>query len=134
MSDPGTPPKETLENIIAGWAASVRNRDIDGVIRHHASDMLMFDLVGPTELRGLDAYRKSWLEQFFPWHGGTGRFEVRELNVVAGDRVAFATALLDCAGTEQGQPAAYTLRLTVGFQKPGDDWLIVHEHHSEPLP
>ena len=52
----------------------------------------------------------------------------------ASDRVAFATSLIDCAGTEEGQLAAFTLRLTVGLEKTSGRWAIVHEHHSEPLP
>jgi hypothetical protein len=50
------------------------------------------------------------------------------------DSVAFATALIDCAGTEADGPVAFTLRLTVGLEKRDGRWLVTHEHHSEPLP
>lgn len=116
------------------WADSVRRHDVEGVLRHHDPDLLFFDVVGPTSLSGLGPYRQTWERQFFPWHGGTGRFNLQELNVCAGDRIAFATALLDCAGTENCQPAAFTLRLTIGLEKKGGAWTVVHEHHSEPLP
>lgn len=123
-----------VQEIIESWAASVRSRDIAGVLRNHADSFLMFDVVGPIETRGLDSYRKAWLEQFFPWHGDSGRFDLKNLRVSAGDRVAFATALLECAGTENSQSVGFTLRLTVGLEKIGGEWAIVHEHHSEPLP
>src|SRR3712207_289134 len=96
--------------IIEKWAAGVRARDIDTVLSRHAPDLLMFDVVGPVRLQGLNEYRKTWLEQFFPWHGGTGRFELVDLKVSAGADVTFATALLECAGTEDGKQVAFTLR------------------------
>jgi uncharacterized protein (TIGR02246 family) len=119
--------------IIEKWAAAVRAHDIDAVVSDHSPDLLMFDVVGPVRLRGLDEYRRTWLEQFFPWHGGTGRFELVDLKVSAGTDVAFATALLECAGTEDGKTVAFTLRLTIGLEKHDGNWTVVHEHHSQPL-
>jgi ketosteroid isomerase-like protein len=85
-------------------------------------------------MRGADKYRASWVDLFFPWHGGTGKFELKNLEVTAGASVGFAKALIDCAGTEAGRPVAFTVRLTVGLKKRDGAWLVMHEHHSEPLP
>jgi len=93
----------------------------------------MFDVVEPVRLQGLDAYRRTWLEQFFAWHGGTGRFDLVDLQVSTGLDVAFATTLLECAGTEDGRKVAFTLRLTIGLEKRDGEWVVVHEHHSQPL-
>ena len=93
----------------------------------------MFDVVGDRQLQGLDAYRKSWLEDFSP---GTDRPE-NSSSTISGFRpatVAFATALLDCAGNEYGKPAAFDLRLTVGFEKRQGQWTFVHEHPSQAYP
>jgi uncharacterized protein (TIGR02246 family) len=124
---------EEVRSIIEDWAAAVRARDIEGVVRHHAADLLFFDVIGPVRRKGLEVYRQSWLEEFFPWHGGTGRFDLVDLKVAAGGGVAFATALLECAGTEDGKRAAYTLRLTIGLERREGRWLVVHEHHSQPI-
>ncbi|MEX0784354.1 MAG: nuclear transport factor 2 family protein [Dehalococcoidia bacterium] len=122
-----------VRKIVEEWAAGVRAQDIDAVLKRHSTDLLMFDVVGPVHLEGLDAYRNTWAEQFFPWHGGTGRFDLVDLKVSAGADVAFATALLECAGTEDGQRVAFTLRLTIGLEKRDGEWIVVHEHHSQPL-
>jgi len=122
-----------VRGVIEKWAAGVRTRDIESVLRRHSADLLMFDVTGPIRLEGLNEYRKTWTEQFFQWHGGTGRFELVDLKVSAGADVAFATALVECAGTEDGRKVAYTLRLTVGLEKRGGEWTVVHEHHSQPI-
>jgi uncharacterized protein (TIGR02246 family) len=119
--------------VVERWAAGVRARDIDAVLSWHSLDLLVFDVVGNLRLQGLNDYRSTWIEQFFPWHGGTGRFELVDLKVSAGADVAFATALLECAGTEDGEQVAYTLRLTVGLERRDGEWIVVHEHHSQPL-
>jgi ketosteroid isomerase-like protein len=120
--------------ILEEWAAGVRARNIDAVLRNHAPGMSMFDVVGPIRINGREAYARTWLEQFFAWHGGDGRFDLRDLEVFAGDEIAFASGLIDCAGTEKGERVEFTLRLTVGLKHGADGWSIVHEHHSEPLP
>ncbi|HVJ84937.1 MAG TPA: SgcJ/EcaC family oxidoreductase [Caulifigura sp.] len=123
-----------LNALIRDWAAAVRAKDVDRVVSHHAPDLLMYDVVGPLRSQGIDAYRTSWTEQFFPWAGSDGRFELRDIAITPGADVAFATGLIDCGGTEHGQRVEFTLRLTIGFEKRDGQWVIVHEHHSEPLP
>ncbi|MGC1468137.1 MAG: nuclear transport factor 2 family protein [Sphingorhabdus sp.] len=122
-----------IAEILNKWAAAVHARDIDGVTASHDPNLLYFDVVGPAKIDGIDAYRKSWLELFFPWHGGTGKFELNELRVNASQDVGFATALLGCEGIEKGERVAFTVRLTVGLVKRVGEWIVVHEHHSESL-
>jgi ketosteroid isomerase-like protein len=74
--NPTTTESDEVREIIEAWAAGVRARDIDAVLRRHSNDLLMFDVVGPLRVEGLEAYKRTWLEQFFPWHGGTGRFDL----------------------------------------------------------
>ena len=125
---------ERLGAILDDWAAAVRARDIEGVLRHHADDILMFDVVGPVRERGSRPIGAAGSSSYYPWHGESGRFALSDVAVTAGARAGFATALIDCAGTEAGRAVAFTLRLTVGFEKRGGNWVVVHEHHSEPVP
>jgi ketosteroid isomerase-like protein len=122
-----------LRHLLESWADAVRRKDIDGVLAHRADDILLFDVVPPLQSRGIGEYRTSWVDQFFPWCGSDGRFELSDVEISAGDRVAFATGLIRCAGTENSTRVEYTVRLTVGFEKRDDRWIAVHEHHSEPL-
>ena len=92
----------------------------------------MFDVPPPNEVRGIEAYRKTW-PPFFEWLKRGAAFDLESLDVTAGSDVAFATALLRC-GTEAGltKDPDSRLRLTVGLRKEGGRWVVSHEHHSFP--
>jgi ketosteroid isomerase-like protein len=46
-----------IRNLVCHWAEAVRRRDVRGVVRNHSADILMFDVPGPLQARGID----SWL-------------------------------------------------------------------------
>lgn len=123
-----------IRGLIARWIEAVQRRDLDGVLADHTADIVMFDVPPPDEgLRGLAAYRDSWAP-FFEFLAGGARFELLELDVAAGDTVAYAHALLRCGCADD--LAAHPdrrLRLTLGLRKPAGRWLISHEHHSFPM-
>lgn len=124
---------EHIEALIQNWAEAVRAQDIEGVLKSHANDIVVYDVVPPLQINGLAAYRKSWAEQFFPWAKDNGKFELTNVSVTADKTVAFAIAIIHCAGTENGKRVEVTVRLTIGFEKRGGQWFFVHEHHSEPV-
>jgi uncharacterized protein (TIGR02246 family) len=125
--------EQQIRDLIERWAAAVHAGDLDTVLKDHADDIVMFDVPPPENgVRGLEAYRRTW-PPFFEWQRSGAHFEIVELDVTAGDDVAFAWALLRC-GTEEevrGDPAN-RLRLTVGLRRNGDRWVVAHEHHSFP--
>jgi len=117
-----------VRELIESWARAVRARDIDGILKNHAPEMLLFDVPLPVQSKGIEAYRQSW-DVFFRWFSESGVFELSELTITAGDDVAFAHGLIRCAGSDAN---ALTVRLTIGCRKIDGEWTIVHEHHSEP--
>jgi ketosteroid isomerase-like protein len=63
----------------------------------------------------------------------SGVFNSEEMDVPAGDEVAFVSALMRCAGTEpDGEKVEPQFRLTMGLRKIDGPWAIVHAHHSIP--
>jgi uncharacterized protein (TIGR02246 family) len=123
--------EQSIRALIQNWAEAVRQQDLDAIVAHHPADMLMFDVPPPVALRGLEAYRESWLPFFDSFRNG-GVFEIAELRITASDSVAFAIALLRCVTGAPAGPVEPTLRLTVGLRKENGSWLIAHEHHSFP--
>jgi uncharacterized protein (TIGR02246 family) len=121
-----------IRALIERWAAAVHIGDLDGVLVDHADDIVMFDVPPPHRgLRGIGAYREAW-PPFFEWQR-QAVFEIDELEVTAGDDVAFAYGLLRC-NTLEGleQEPDNRLRLTIGLRKQQDRWVVTHEHHSFP--
>ena len=121
-----------IRALIERWATAVHAGDLETVLADHTDDIQMFDVPPPNELRGIDAYRKTW-PPFFEWQRREAVFEIVSLDVTAGDDVAFATALLRC-GTEEElrKDPDNRLRLTIGLRKEGGRWVVSHEHHSFP--
>ena len=120
-------------DLIERWARAVRAKDIEGVLAHHADDIVMFDVPPPVVVEGLGAYRETW-PPFFKWQRqAEGSFDIVALKITAGNDVAFATALVRCASkTALEKDDTPTLRLTVGLRKENGQWRIAHEHHSFP--
>ncbi|TDC97807.1 nuclear transport factor 2 family protein [Actinomadura sp. 7K507] len=125
--------QEQIRALIDRWAEAVHIGDMDRVLQDHAEDIVMFDVPPPYEgVRGLGAYRRTW-PPFFEWQSQGATFDIESLDVIAGDDVAFAYALLRC-GTKEEFTADpdNRLRLTLGLRKEEGRWVVVHEHHSFP--
>jgi uncharacterized protein (TIGR02246 family) len=122
-----------IRRVIEDWALAVRAKNLGGVVARHTDDVLMFDVPPPVAVRGMAAYRETWPPFFEALTEGDAAFDIAELNVTAGDTVAFATALLRCASAEeQAKDGTPRLRLTLGLRKVDGAWHIAHEHHSFP--
>ncbi|TDE33669.1 nuclear transport factor 2 family protein [Actinomadura sp. 6K520] len=125
--------QDQIRALIERWAEAVHAGDMDRVLQDHAEDIVMFDVPPPYEgVRGLDDYRRTW-PPFFEWQAQGALFEIESLDVVAGDDVAYAYALLRC-GTKEGfeTDPDNRLRLTLGLRKRDGRWVVHHEHHSFP--
>ena len=122
---------DDIRALIHRWAEAVHRGDLDTVLADHADDIVMFDVPPPHRgARGLEEYRSTW-PHFFDWQRSGAVFEIDEIEVTAGDDVAFAHALLRCGKpTEQDPVVEPRLRLTVGLRRDGDRWVVAHEHHS----
>ena len=130
MSDDET----QIRELIHRWADAVHAGDLETVVADHGDDIVMFDVPPPERgVRGIDAYREVW-PPFFEWQRQGASFEIEELEVTAGDAVAFARALLRCGTPDElATDPANRLRLTLGLRKQAERWIVVHEHHSFPL-
>lgn len=121
-----------IRKLIDDWSAAARRKDYDGVLTRHSRDILMFDVPGPFQSEGIEAYRKTW-DLFFGWRSRPPKFDFSDIRVTAGADVAFVTAHGKCFDQDDsGQPVELDFRLTMGLRKIGDEWIVEHEHHSVP--
>jgi len=127
----GMSDEKQITELIERWVAAVHGGDLSTVLADHADDIVMYDVPPPYDgVRGIDAYRETW-PPFFEWQASGASFEVVSLDVVAGDQVAYAYALLRCGTAEElAAKPALRLRLTIGLRKVDSRWIVQHEHHS----
>ena len=126
--------QQQIRTLIVRWAEAVHATDLDTVLADHSDDIVMFDVPPPDDgVRGIEAYRETW-PPFFEWQARGASFELVELDVTAGEDVAYAHALLRCGmPKELAERPERRLRLTLGLRKQDGRWLVAHEHHSYPL-
>jgi PhnB protein len=120
-----------IRALINGWARAMRAKDVDGVMSHYAPDSVTSDLAPPLISKGADANGlQAW---FSTWQGPIG-YEIRDLNLTAGDDAAFCHTLIRLRGTKtDGEKADVWFRLTLCFRKIAGGWRIAQQHESVPF-
>ena len=127
-----TKDESAIRDLVENWAQAVRTRNLNAILADHSPDMLMFDVPPPVQSKGIEAYKKTW-DLFFSWSQDSGVYDITEMNITAGNDVAFVNALMRCAGTEaNGNKTDLEFRLTIGLRKIAGQWTVMHEHHSIP--
>ena len=120
-----------IRDMIEDWAAGLRARDAERVTRHGTEDMVQFSLAPPLVADESGPYG---LEKWFAsWKTDIG-YEIRDLEIVAGEGVAFSHSLNHLSGVkESGDKPDLWFRHTLGFRKVEGEWKIVHAHESVPF-
>ncbi len=117
-----------IAGVIEAWAEGLRRKDVEAVASHFTDDPVGFSLAPP--LVADEDLRTSLGEWFASFDGPLG-YEVRDLKVHASGDVAWAHALNHLSGWRTiGEKTELWFRLTMGFQKSGDEWEIAHTHTS----
>ena len=128
----GTTNEIAIREIFDQWAAAVRAEDFNAIRANHSPDMLMFDVPAPLFSRGLDAYMDTW-KLFYKCQVRPVVFNFDDVEITAGEDVAFATAIGRCVYIPPaGSETKLQFRLTMGLRKQDGKWQIIHEHHSVP--
>jgi uncharacterized protein (TIGR02246 family) len=122
-----------IRQILDTWRKALHDRDVDAVMSLYAPDIMLFDLAPPLRYKGADTYRKGWEEWFSSFAGPVG-YEHRDLDIAAGDDVAFCHSLNRITGARtNGAQTDVWVRGTVGLRKINNRWMITHEHFSAPF-
>jgi PhnB protein len=133
-SDTSEPDAETqICERIDDWLNALRAKDIDRVMAHYASAILVCDLAPPLRRSGMQALRQ-FLEDWFPtWQGPIG-FELRDLQITSGDDIAYCHGLKRISGRKtDGEEPDLWIRATLCFRKIDGEWKITHWHESVPF-
>jgi uncharacterized protein (TIGR02246 family) len=121
--------RQLIDKIVEG----LQGKDLEGLKRLYAADIVSFDIEPPLQHVGIEAKLKNWAPVFTFFERVT--YEVRDLTLTVGDDVAFGHAFGRLSGTLKNGTATNGMwvRVTYCLQKIDGTWLIVHDQVSVPL-
>ena len=132
-SDPTMPTADDeVRAVLEEWAAATRLSRRDEILKHHSTDLVIFDVLPPMKYEGAEAYRRSW-DEWQPDTQGEAVFNLVNLTITAGNDVAFAHSFIRCGGTlPDGRTFQDLVRATFCLRKVDGSWMVEHQHVSKP--
>jgi len=114
-------------------AEGIRAQDLEGLEQLYTADVVSFDVEPPLQHVGVAAKMKNWSNVFTFFQDAT--YEVRDLDLIVGDDVAFGHCFARLSGTLRNGTATSGMwvRATFCFQQVDGNWLIAHDQVSVPL-
>jgi ketosteroid isomerase-like protein len=119
----------------------IEAKDLDGLGRLYAGDVVSFDVEPPLQHLGRDAKLRSWTSVFTFFRDV--RYELRDLACTVDENVAFAHGFgrlsgTLASGTETGtgtgtETDGMWVRVTLCFRRVDGEWLITHDQVSVPF-
>lgn len=119
--------EQDVRALIEGWTDAICQGDIPRLLKNRSDDIVMYDVPEPTQSVGIAAYEASWRLFFDHNPPGPECFILRDIQIVAGEDVAYAFGLLNIGGGEAH------CRVTLGLRRIKGAWQVTHEHHSMPI-
>ncbi|WP_214416166.1 YybH family protein [Sphaerisporangium fuscum] len=121
--------RQLVDKIVEG----VQGKDLEGLRRLYATDIVSFDIEPPLQHVGVEAKLANWAPVFTFFD--RVRYEVRDLTLTVGDDMAFGHAFARLSGTLKNGTATSGMwaRVTYCLQKIDGTWSIAHDQVSVPL-
>ncbi|GGN63692.1 hypothetical protein GCM10010112_23180 [Actinoplanes lobatus] len=121
--------RQQIETIVEG----LRAKDLGALKQPYSTDVVSFDVEPPLQHVGIDAKLKNWANVFAFFEDVS--YEVRDLNVIVGEEVAFGHGFTRLSGTLKDGTATpgMWVRVTYCFRKIDGTWLITHDQVSVPF-
>ncbi|MDI3405558.1 nuclear transport factor 2 family protein [Streptomyces sp. B-S-A6] len=116
-----------------GIVDALRAKDLEGLRRLYATDVVSFDADPPLQHVGIDAKLKNWARVFTYFKEVA--YEVRDLRAEVGDDLAYAHGFGRLSGTlaDGTSVRGMWVRATFCLRKTDGAWLIAHDQVSVPL-
>jgi ketosteroid isomerase-like protein len=133
---PGGYPGDSIHSILRrrleSLAQAIRDKDLDQLMTFYDRGVEVFDVRASLNVTGAGAYRNNFEHWFGLFEGPLG-FELHNLRIVPGEPTAFCHYLALITGARPGgRISGYWVRGTTGFERRDGEWLITHEHISQP--
>jgi ketosteroid isomerase-like protein len=115
----------------------IQAKDLDGLGRLYASDVVSFDVEPPLQHLGRDAKLRNWTSVFTFF--SDVRYELRDLAFTVDENVAFAHGFGRLSGTlatgtgTGTETSGMWVRVTLCLRRVDGEWLIAHDQVSVPF-
>jgi uncharacterized protein (TIGR02246 family) len=124
--------KAAIRKLIDEYMAALCNKDVKSMMTHYASDVIVYDVKPPFQIKGAVTWKHAW-EACIGYFPESFKIELKDVKIYAGPDVAMAHYLMRLTGKEKDHPAMKTwIRISTGWKKQQGRWKIVHEHGSLP--
>ncbi|MBD6616359.1 DUF4440 domain-containing protein [Komarekiella sp. 'clone 1'] len=122
-----------IRQLIADQQSAICAKDVDQIMSHYATEVIIFDVKPPFQIKGKGAFRQVW-EECLPYFPDSFEIETRDLNITVSDNLAVAHWLSHFTAMEPHHPAMQTwMRITAVCQRNQGEWQILHQHISVPF-
>lgn len=111
----------------------IEAKDLDGLGRLYADDVVSFDVEPPLQHLGRDAKLQNWRGVFTFF--SDVRYELRDLAFTVDENVAFVHGFGRLSGTlaTGTETGGMWVRATLCFRRVDGEWLIAHDQVSVPF-
>lgn len=123
-----------IQTLLQGWQQAVTRQDVDAIMSHYSDDLTAYDAILQLQFCGKPAYRAHYAQCFQMCPPGRMQWEMRDVQIEAGNDLAFCFALILCGMMDDsGTLHGGWLRWTGCLRRVDQRWLFVHEHFSAPF-
>ncbi|MEV0679219.1 nuclear transport factor 2 family protein [Actinosynnema sp. NPDC050436] len=124
-----------IGDMVARRAEAMRAGDAEALTADYLPEAVAFTLAPPLRHTAPQVTDPEVLRAWFAGFAGAVDYEVRDLEVVEGDGVAFCHSLHRLSAVPRGGSEAFVLwfRSTLGLREVDGRWRIAHEHASTPF-
>ncbi|NKQ57810.1 SnoaL-like domain-containing protein [Amycolatopsis sp. K13G38] len=122
-----------LRQHVGDLVEGIEAKDLSGLRRLYAENVVSFDVEPPLHHVGIDAKMNNWATAFALFE--TVSYEVRDLTLTVDESVAFGHCFGRLSGRANNGVAVggMWVRATFCFRRIDGNWLITHDHVSVPL-
>lgn len=129
-----TSAQSEIQKLIEDQVAAIRVKDVEAATAFAAPDVRAFDLIDPLVYQGKEEVQKRLTQWFESFEGDTLGFDVTDLQISAGEDIAFCSSLNKVNGTTvDGNKLEMFWRATICFEKTDGQWVATHQHSSVPF-
>ena len=124
---------QQIQGILDERIKAVYERDEQTILAQYAPGVISYDLAPPLKNVGVDAIKQR-LQKWFGSYSGHITQEVADVVIEGSGDIAHTHFMMRTYGTSvKGEAQDMWYRGTMFFKNMGGQWLITHEHISDPV-